>query len=124
MRADVTGAMAKTGFTSVDEYIASQPEAVQGILVRVRSAIRDARSVMSTGLSADHPEAPGGNRTHDAGTVGRPDVREFSEQVTVGRNSDARQLPICEDRQEVSASIIGERTAVVRIRCLTRGLVK
>ena len=34
--------MAKTDFKSVDEYIASQPEAVQGILKRVRSAIRKA----------------------------------------------------------------------------------
>jgi primosomal protein N' (replication factor Y) len=32
--------MAKTDFKSVDEYIASQPEAVQGILAQVRSAIR------------------------------------------------------------------------------------
>ena len=31
--------MAKTGFKSVDEYIASQPEAVQGVLKRVRSII-------------------------------------------------------------------------------------
>lgn len=31
--------MAKTDFKSVDEYIASQPEAVQGILGRVRSTI-------------------------------------------------------------------------------------
>ena len=34
--------MAKTDFKSVDEYIASQPEAVQGILAQVRSAIRKA----------------------------------------------------------------------------------
>ncbi len=34
--------MAKTKFKSVDEYIASQPEAVQGILERVRSTIRKA----------------------------------------------------------------------------------
>ena len=34
--------MAKTEFKSVDEYIASQPEAVQGILGRVRSTIRKA----------------------------------------------------------------------------------
>ena len=34
--------MAKTGFKSVDEYIASQPVAVQAILGRVRSAIRKA----------------------------------------------------------------------------------
>jgi uncharacterized protein YdhG (YjbR/CyaY superfamily) len=34
--------MAETDFKSVDEYIASQPEAVQGILGRVRSSIRKA----------------------------------------------------------------------------------
>src|SRR5579872_4575769 len=36
------GAMAKTDFKSVDEYIASQPEAVHSTLERVRSAIRHA----------------------------------------------------------------------------------
>ena len=34
--------MAKGDFKSVDEYIASQPEAVQGILERVRATIRKA----------------------------------------------------------------------------------
>ena len=34
--------MAKTGFKSVEEYIASQPEAVQVVLRRVRSTIRKA----------------------------------------------------------------------------------
>src|SRR5438093_12556576 len=34
--------MAKIDFKSVDEYIASQPEAAQGVLKRVRSAIRKA----------------------------------------------------------------------------------
>jgi uncharacterized protein YdhG (YjbR/CyaY superfamily) len=34
--------MAKTDVKSVDEYIAAQPEAVQGTLGRVRSAIRKA----------------------------------------------------------------------------------
>jgi uncharacterized protein YdhG (YjbR/CyaY superfamily) len=34
--------MAKTDFDSVDEYIASQPEAMQGVLTRVRSTIRKA----------------------------------------------------------------------------------
>jgi hypothetical protein len=34
--------MAKTNFTSVDEYIASQPEAAKGALKRVRSTIRKA----------------------------------------------------------------------------------
>lgn len=34
--------VAKTDFKSVDQYIASQPEAVRGALKRVRSAIRKA----------------------------------------------------------------------------------
>ena len=34
--------MAKTDFKSVDEYIASQPEATRGVLGRVRSIIRRA----------------------------------------------------------------------------------
>src|SRR5689334_17291366 len=34
--------MAKKSFKSVDEYIVSQPEAVQGILRRVRKTIREA----------------------------------------------------------------------------------
>jgi uncharacterized protein YdhG (YjbR/CyaY superfamily) len=34
--------MAKTSFRSVDEYIASQPEAAQAVLERVRSIIRNA----------------------------------------------------------------------------------
>jgi uncharacterized protein YdhG (YjbR/CyaY superfamily) len=34
--------MAKTDFKSVDEYIASQPKAAQGVLKRVRNAIRKA----------------------------------------------------------------------------------
>jgi uncharacterized protein YdhG (YjbR/CyaY superfamily) len=43
--------MAKTNFKSVDEYIAAQPEAVQGVLALVRSAIckavPDAQEMMS-----------------------------------------------------------------------------
>jgi len=34
--------MAKTGFRSVDEYIASQPESAQGILQSVRAVVRRA----------------------------------------------------------------------------------
>ena len=34
--------MARTGFKSVDEYIASQPEAARGVLDCVRSTIRKA----------------------------------------------------------------------------------
>ena len=34
--------MAKSGFTSVNEYIAAQPKPAQRVLKRVRSAIRKA----------------------------------------------------------------------------------
>jgi len=34
--------MARTGFKSVDEYMASQPDAVRGLLRRVRSTVREA----------------------------------------------------------------------------------
>jgi len=34
--------MVKTDFKTVDEYIASQPEAVRGVLKRVRTTIRKA----------------------------------------------------------------------------------
>jgi uncharacterized protein YdhG (YjbR/CyaY superfamily) len=46
--------IARTHFTSVDEYIDSQPEAVQGVLKRVRSIIRkavpDADEMISYGI--------------------------------------------------------------------------
>ncbi len=48
--------MARAGFESVDEYIAAQPEAVQGVLERVRGAIRkavpDAEEVISYQIPA------------------------------------------------------------------------
>jgi uncharacterized protein YdhG (YjbR/CyaY superfamily) len=47
--------MAKTGFKSVDEYVASQPEAVQCILVRVRSAIRNALPSATEGIAYNMP---------------------------------------------------------------------
>jgi len=47
--------MAKTDFKSVDDYIASQPEAVQGILRRVRSTIRKAVPLAREGISYQMP---------------------------------------------------------------------
>jgi uncharacterized protein YdhG (YjbR/CyaY superfamily) len=47
--------MAKTEFKSVDEYIASQPDAVQGILERVRSTIRRALPGAEEGISYQIP---------------------------------------------------------------------
>jgi uncharacterized protein YdhG (YjbR/CyaY superfamily) len=47
--------MAKTDFKSVDEYIASQPEPVQGVLERVRSAIRKAVPTAKEGILYEIP---------------------------------------------------------------------
>jgi uncharacterized protein YdhG (YjbR/CyaY superfamily) len=47
--------MAKTEFKSVDEYISSQPDAVQGILERVRSTIRRALPGAEEGISYQIP---------------------------------------------------------------------
>jgi uncharacterized protein YdhG (YjbR/CyaY superfamily) len=47
--------MAKTDFKSVDDYIASQPEAVQGILARVRSTIRKALPEAEEAISYEIP---------------------------------------------------------------------
>jgi uncharacterized protein YdhG (YjbR/CyaY superfamily) len=47
--------MAKIDFASVDEYIASQPKVVQGILGRVRSAIRKAVPKAAEGISYKMP---------------------------------------------------------------------
>ena len=47
--------MAMTNFNSVDEYIAAQPEAVQGVLNRVRSAIRKAVPTAEEGMSYKVP---------------------------------------------------------------------
>jgi uncharacterized protein YdhG (YjbR/CyaY superfamily) len=47
--------MAKTDFKSVDEYIASQPEAVRGVLERVRSAIRKAVPAADEAISYQIP---------------------------------------------------------------------
>jgi uncharacterized protein YdhG (YjbR/CyaY superfamily) len=47
--------MPKTAFKSVDEYIASQPETVQGILERVRNAIRKALPAAEETISYQIP---------------------------------------------------------------------
>jgi uncharacterized protein YdhG (YjbR/CyaY superfamily) len=47
--------MAKTDFKSVDDYIASQPEAVQDTLARVRSTIRKAVPRAREGISYQMP---------------------------------------------------------------------
>jgi len=54
---------------SVDEYIASQPESVQGLLQRVRSAIRRAVSEAEEVISYNIPayQLPGGPMLYFAG---------------------------------------------------------
>jgi uncharacterized protein YdhG (YjbR/CyaY superfamily) len=47
--------MSNTGFKSVDDYIAAQPDAVRGILGRVRSAIRKAAPGASEVISYNMP---------------------------------------------------------------------
>ncbi|MBZ5612220.1 MAG: DUF1801 domain-containing protein [Acidobacteriia bacterium] len=61
--------MAKTNFKSVDQYIASQPEAVQGLLERVRSIIRKAVPGAEEVISYQIPfyKLPGGPVLYFAG---------------------------------------------------------
>jgi len=61
--------MAKIEFPSVDEYIAAQPEPVQGMLQRVRSAIRKAVPRAEEVISYKIPtyKLPGGPMLYFAG---------------------------------------------------------
>jgi uncharacterized protein YdhG (YjbR/CyaY superfamily) len=61
--------MAKTDFRSVDEYIASQPEATQAVLKRVRSIIRKALPGAEEVISYQIPayKLPGGAVVYFAG---------------------------------------------------------
>jgi len=47
--------MPRTAFASVDEYIASQPEAIQRVLTRVRRAIRQAVPASEESISYNIP---------------------------------------------------------------------
>ena len=61
--------MAKTHFQSVDDYIALQPEAVRGLLERVRSTIRKAVPEAEESISYQIPtyKLPGGPLIYFAG---------------------------------------------------------
>ena len=62
-------AMAKTDFKSVDDYIASQPEAVQKVLALVRKTIRAAVPTADETISYQIPayKLPGGHVLYFAG---------------------------------------------------------
>jgi uncharacterized protein YdhG (YjbR/CyaY superfamily) len=61
--------MASTDYKSVDQYIASQPEAVQPLLEKVRSTIRKALPEAAEGISYQIPtyKMPGGVVIYFAG---------------------------------------------------------
>lgn len=61
--------MAKTDFKSVDQYIAAQPEAVRGVLERVRGIIRKAIPKAEEVISYQIPayKLPGGAALYFAG---------------------------------------------------------
>ena len=67
--ATLEGTMAKTAYTSVDEYIESQPEAVQTVLQRVRRIIRKAVPRAGETISYQIPayKLPGGPVLYFAG---------------------------------------------------------
>lgn len=75
--------MAKTDFKSVDEYIASQPEAVRSILERVRSAIRKAVPEAEEVISYKIPtyKLPGGPVLYFAGWKKHYSLYPVTERV-------------------------------------------
>ena len=75
--------MAKTDFKSVDEYIASQPEAVRSILERVRSAIRKAVPAAEEVISYKIPtyKLPGGPVLYFAGWKKHYSLYPVTERV-------------------------------------------
>ena len=75
--------MAKTDFRSVDEYIASQPEAVRSILERVRSAIRKAVPAAEEVISYKIPtyKLPGGPVLYFAGWKKHYSLYPVTERV-------------------------------------------
>jgi uncharacterized protein YdhG (YjbR/CyaY superfamily) len=75
--------MAKTDYKSVDQYIAAQPEATQGLLGRVRDTIRkalpDAAEVISYQIPAY--KLPGGTVLYFAGWKQHYSVYPATEKV-------------------------------------------
>jgi uncharacterized protein YdhG (YjbR/CyaY superfamily) len=76
--------MAKTDFKSVDEYIATQPEAAQAVLQRVRSAIRKALPSAAEVISYQIPayRLAGGTAVYFAGWKQHFSVYPATERVT------------------------------------------
>jgi uncharacterized protein YdhG (YjbR/CyaY superfamily) len=82
--------MAKTDFNSVDEYIASQPEAVQAVLKRVRSAIRKAVPGAEEVISYQIPayKLPSGSVLYFAGWKQHYSLYPATDQVVEAFEDD------------------------------------
>jgi uncharacterized protein YdhG (YjbR/CyaY superfamily) len=75
--------MAKTDFRSVDEYIATQPEAAQAVLQQVRSAIRKALPLAEEVISYQIPayRLAGGTAIYFAGWKQHFSIYPATERV-------------------------------------------
>lgn len=110
--------MAKTDFRSVDEYIATQPVAVQAVLQQVRSAIRKALPSAEEIISYQIPayKMPGGAVIYFAGwkrhfsiyPATELVIATFKDELAGYRLSKGTiQLPLS---KPVPAKLIGEIT--------------
>jgi uncharacterized protein YdhG (YjbR/CyaY superfamily) len=88
--------MAKTHFQSVDDYIALQPEAVRGLLKRVRSTIRKAVPEAEESISYQIPtyKLPGGPLIYFAGWKKHYSLYPVSAQLigALGEDLGAREV--------------------------------
>jgi uncharacterized protein YdhG (YjbR/CyaY superfamily) len=82
--------MAKTGFKSADDYIASQPETVQGVLRHVRSIIRKALPGAEEVISYQIPayKLPGGPALYFAGWKRHYSLYPATDQVVAAFKDD------------------------------------
>jgi uncharacterized protein YdhG (YjbR/CyaY superfamily) len=88
--------MAKTDFKSVDEHIASQPEAVQGLLERVRSTIRKAVPGAEEVISYQIPayKLPGGPVLYFAGWRKHYSVYPVTDRVVATFKDDLARYEV------------------------------
>ena len=88
--------MAKTHVQSVDDYIALQPEAVRGLLERVRSTIRKAVPEAEESISYQIPtyKLPGGPLIYFAGWKKHYSLYPVSAQLidALGEDLGAREV--------------------------------
>ena len=88
--------MAKTDYKSVDEYIGSQPEAVQGVLTQIRNTIRKAVPRAEEGISYQIPiyKLPGGPVLYFAGWKQHFSLYPATERVVTAFKSDLAEYEV------------------------------